>query len=48
MHFDRRGMLARIGALPVASVAANAFTREQVTVFAGNFVTMELSLILTL
>ncbi len=44
MKFDRRGMLAGIGALPLASVAANAFAREPVTVFEANFVTMEPSL----
>ena len=41
MKFDRRGMLAGIGALPLTSVAAKAFAREPVTVFEGNFVTME-------
>mgnify|MGYP000241397698 CR=1 FL=1 len=44
MKFDRRGMLAGFGALPLASVAAKAFTQEPVTVFEGNFVTMEPSL----
>ena len=44
MKFDRRGMLAGIGALPLASVAAKAFAREPVTVFEANFVTMEPSL----
>lgn len=44
MKFDRRGMLAGIGAIPLASVAANAFAREPVTVFEANFVTMEPSL----
>jgi predicted amidohydrolase YtcJ len=44
MKFDRRGMLAGFGALPLASVAAKAFTQEHVAVFEGNFVTMEPSL----
>lgn len=44
MELDRRRLLAGIGALPFATVASQAFAGEPVTIFEGNFVTMEPSL----
>lgn len=44
MQLDRRRLLAGLGALPAAGFAARAFGSDPVTVFEGNFVTMEPSL----
>jgi len=44
MELDRRHLLAGIGALPFPAIASRAFAGEPVTVFEGNFVTMEPSL----
>lgn len=44
MQVDRRHLIAAIGAMPFASLAARAAVAGPVTVFTGNFVTMEPSL----
>ncbi|MDE2561728.1 MAG: amidohydrolase family protein [Sphingomonadales bacterium] len=44
MKLDRRRLLAGIGSIPLAGFAARALAGEPVTVFEGNFVTMEPSL----
>lgn len=44
MKLDRRRLLVGIGALPFATVGSQALAGEPVTIFEGNFVTMEPSL----
>jgi hypothetical protein len=44
MQVDRRHLIAAIGAMPFAGLAARAAVAGPVTVFSGNFVTMEPSL----